>query len=196
VSKALRHLFTQPEVEPIVRYASSQCGLHRNYLPKLGGLMVRRFSYRDRFMPIKKRTLPKRPPKKFVPLLPPAVRRHHKACDSLYNRLQQKTLGGVMSASKEIAGLINCSFDENLAFSYEYLASCIMERVDCTVTTLQINFPDQVTYRCVMSYTDRKKEPKYGYQYPRMTVVSCSTSLSHSVTIAYAALSKQTGFFI
>jgi len=148
-------------------------------------------------MPIKKRTVKKlNPPAPFKPLPPPAVRKHWKKCDDLYNRLQQKTLGGSASAAKDIAKLVNCSFDENLAFSYDYLATSIMERVDCTVNTLQINFPDLVTFRVFMTYTDRDKKPLNGGQHPRMNVVSCSTSLSHAVMLAYTQLSKQTGFFI
>lgn len=99
-----------------------------------------------------------------------------------------------MKAAKGLATLVNVSWPKDMPELH--LALVLMERVSARLETLQLNYPDHVSYRCVMEYTDRTKEPELGYLFPVKTVVTTSPSMALSVMLAYIQLCKQTGRFI
>ena len=127
-----------------------------------------------------------------APIKPPPKRLHHSRCDDLYNRLQQP--GGAYDAGKELAKIVNISYNDPMHMLH--LAMHIMERFDCRLETLQMNYPDCVSFRCCLSYTDRTKKPIHGHLYPVKTVVKTSPSMVLSVTLAYIELCKHVGRFI
>lgn len=141
-------------------------------------------------MPITKRKLPKR--KKTVPqkfLKSPQRRKHEKLCDELTRLVNNDNDDDMRNAMRQIT-TIDCS-------AYIFVEE-IMSRASTEVTTLQVNgtYARGATYRCVMTYTDRTKEPKYGYLYPTKTVVKTSTRLIHAVILTYIELCKHIGRFI
>ena len=67
----------------------------------------------------------------------------------------------------------------------------LLPRFDSTITTLQMNYPDHVSYRVQLTWSDRKAKPRYGHLFPSMTVVKTSRYLWLSVTLAYLELCKR-----
>ena len=141
-------------------------------------------------MPIKKRK-----PKLINPRIKknkvkrnPKLIRHEKECDALYNRLQ------VDPDDDSLYALLRDITGEDLS-PYNQIEH-VMRLTDCEVTTLQINYPEQWSFRCHMAYTDRDAKPRHGRIYPRKAVVKTSTRLLHSVMLAYIELCKHCGKFI
>ena len=132
-------------------------------------------------MAIKKRRVPKRkgPPKK-------KLSAHELVCRALYNRLQDDTDEAVLYVMNKLTPV---EWPVHTALSW------LMSQCDTEVNTLQINgtFGRGATYRVSMKYTDRTKEPRYGYLYPSVFVVKSSPMLIVSVMLAYIELAKNLG---
>lgn len=147
-------------------------------------------------MSIKKRRLKAKPsqPKKKPKLVNPAKRKHQKRCDDLYNRLQAGYDDPIYWAMQEVSHELKLKID--VTIGTERLIEEIIKRCDCEVQTLQMNYPDHVSYRVSLSYTDKTKKPKHGYLYPTKYVVKTSHRLALAVTLSYVELCKHTGWFI
>jgi hypothetical protein len=130
--------------------------------------------------------------KKKIKLIRRKVDPHVAKCTDICNRLQHH--GQVSAALQELAREANLS---PCSEPYQWAGLCadLMERVDCKVETLQINYPDNTSFRVCMTYTDRKKKPLYGHIFPVSMVVHVSPSFVESVSVAYVKLAKQIGFF-
>lgn len=138
-------------------------------------------------MPIPKRTIPKPRPSQPRKLPTPERRKHNKLCAELYNRLQADP------DDFELESLLRRVTKRPTTYlAVEY----VLSRADSKVETLQINSPDQVSYRTTMTYTDRTKKPIQGYLYPSKTVVKTSRRMVHSAILAYIELCKHVGRFI
>jgi len=135
-------------------------------------------------MPIKRRKIKQR-------IKPKPKSKHVRLCEDLYNRLQQP--GKAYDAFEEIADLTNMSMQD--ARDMVIMALDLASRCTTTVNTLQVNYPDHVSYRVRMTYEDRSKKPKHGFLFPSVVVVKTSPSLALSVMLAYIELSKNLGRF-
>lgn len=129
--------------------------------------------------------------KKKIKLIRKKVDPHIAKCNDLYNRLQLP--GSSAEAMEALAAEAKLTVGNPTTWAY--MCTDLMERVDCKVETLQINFPDHTSFRVCMTYTDRKKKPLYGHIFPVSMVVHVSPSFVQSVTLAYVKLAKQIGFF-
>lgn len=143
-------------------------------------------------MPIKRK--PKPPPKRRVKPNPAQIRLrlHRDLCDDLCNRLQAE--GQFLKTAKGLATVANLSWPKDMPEFH--MAVELMQRATTRLETLQLNHPDNVSFRCVMEYTDRTKEPELGYLFPVKAVVTTSPSMVLSVILAYVNLCKQIGRFI
>lgn len=137
-------------------------------------------------MAIKKRKIKVRKPK---PKLHPRVVRHRKACDDLYNRLQQDDDDSVRYVMDQLMGM---------RMSAHLCVQHLMARATTEVKTLQINggSGQGATYSCFMSYEDRTKKPKHGWLYPTKYCVKSSPVLIRSVMLCYVELCKHVGRFV
>jgi len=95
------------------------------------------------------------------------------------------------------------SGDENgsvLAELLEYFGGNLVEGIlslfDGEVKTLQLNYPEHVSFRVQLAYTDRSKKPTYGYHYPKLFVVKTSHSLTDAAILAYLEICKHAGEFL
>lgn len=134
-------------------------------------------------MPIKKREKPAPPPV----IKPSPKQKWRNSIDDLAIGLQQDAHAVFKRISREINVSYHGVADMN------YVALCLMERVTCNLFTLQMNYPDKVSYRAAMTWENREAKPKHGYIFPMVSAVIVSPSMALSVMLAYLEICKQAG---
>ena len=128
-------------------------------------------------MAIKKRKVNrKKPPIKLSPFA--------RKCQKLYNRLQ---------ASDEEAALELGQFAgyKGYAMVPNEIAALLSTHINCEVVTLQLNYPDHVSFRCNAAYRINEERPPTTLRY-----VSISQTYWQSVMLAYTKLCQMHGEFI
>jgi hypothetical protein len=127
----------------------------------------------------------RRRPRKHV-IKPKPRTKHQKLCDRL--------LQSIAADEAAIEELHNVLYDDEFEATF-FTADRIFRRFNTTVTTLQLNFPEFVTYRVHMTYEMRHLKATDGWYYPRQDAVISSSSLAQAATLAYIQISKRIGEF-
>lgn len=126
-----------------------------------------------------------------VRIKPKPKSKHERLCTELYNRLQADDSDNpVLHAIELIADRTGI----NHASDYHFIES-ILARTSTELVTLQMNYPDHVSYRVHMKWADYAGKRVYGNP-PTKAVVISSPRLIRAVIIAYVLLSKKAGKFV
>lgn len=105
----------------------------------------------------------------------------------LYNRLQEDDDFDVYGVvSKHVGG------DIELFDTLEMLCAKFTSKIE----TLQMNYPDHVSFRVYLEWKNTDAKPKHGYLYPRLCVVKTSPHLIRSATLAYLEICHYAGRWI
>ena len=113
-------------------------------------------------------------------------------CDGFCNRLQAG--GNFLETAKELALAVNIYLPKEMP--EWHLSTELMSRVTTRLETLQINYPDNVSFRCHMEFRDYTKPPVQGYLFPSKVSSFTSPSMSLSVIICYIRLCSYVGRFL